>query len=415
MPHRWSMVPKSRQITLNDGSVVTHNREDVARFTWDPGKVTGGFISFPDGSKFRRSTNYARCVYWVEPKSPERTVTRWDYPRNTGKFDTSPGGYFSDVMHNSLGWDILSPQVPHVTNPPDIHSTLRNQCVTKALGDLADAKANIGENLATLSQIIRLVKDPLTTIVKEVKKIREKKSLWNLFNRSYRELAQGRALDGAAREYLKYVYGWKPLVRDIYGIMELAKEAGNRPLLIHATGRGRSERFHANRKIDHNDIVRTNVHDVTSMSRGSCSLWAQPDPNWAGARSLNQLGLLNPASLAWELVPASFVVDWVLPIGPVLQALTATAGLSFVNGSISQRVSARWAYNQAFLPFSGIKVLSTSPATGLAAYEGYRREELQSWPRPGFWFDPDPLRLKRDGSDRIFKALALSLLSMKSL
>jgi len=48
--------------------------------------------------------------------------------------------------------------------------------------------------------------------------------------------------------------------------------------------------------------------------------------------SLKQFGLANPLSIAWELVPWSFVVDWVLPVGEFLDACTATFGLTFKDG-----------------------------------------------------------------------------------
>lgn len=49
------------------------------------------------------------------------------------------------------------------------------------------------------------------------------------------------------------------------------------------------------------------------------------NPNLALA---NQLGVLNPASLAWEIVPFSFVVDWVVNVGDWLQGFTDFAGMT---------------------------------------------------------------------------------------
>jgi hypothetical protein len=40
-----------------------------------------------------------------------------------------------------------------------------------------------------------------------------------------------------------------------------------------------------------------------------------------------QAGLTNPALVAWELVPYSFVFDWFVSVGGYLEALTATQGL----------------------------------------------------------------------------------------
>jgi hypothetical protein len=43
-------------------------------------------------------------------------------------------------------------------------------------------------------------------------------------------------------------------------------------------------------------------------------------------------GLTSPVSLAWELIPFSFVVDWFLPIGSAIQAFSAFEGLTFMSG-----------------------------------------------------------------------------------
>jgi hypothetical protein len=57
--------------------------------------------------------------------------------------------------------------------------------------------------------------------------------------------------------------------------------------------------------------------------------------NYPEMPSYTALGLTNPALLAWELVPFSFVLDWLLPIGDWLSSLDATVGLQFSDGSMS--------------------------------------------------------------------------------
>ena len=42
----------------------------------------------------------------------------------------------------------------------------------------------------------------------------------------------------------------------------------------------------------------------------------------------NQLGLVNPAQTAWEIVPFSFVADWFTNVGQVLGSLTTFAGVT---------------------------------------------------------------------------------------
>jgi hypothetical protein len=41
----------------------------------------------------------------------------------------------------------------------------------------------------------------------------------------------------------------------------------------------------------------------------------------------NQMGFVNPLSVAWEVVPWSFLVDWVVNVGDVINSLTDLVGL----------------------------------------------------------------------------------------
>lgn len=41
----------------------------------------------------------------------------------------------------------------------------------------------------------------------------------------------------------------------------------------------------------------------------------------------NRLGLINPATIAWELVPFSFVIDWFVKFGDCISGFTDLAGL----------------------------------------------------------------------------------------
>jgi len=50
---------------------------------------------------------------------------------------------------------------------------------------------------------------------------------------------------------------------------------------------------------------------------------------------LSQLGLVNPASLAWELVPFSFVVDWFANVGDFLASFTDTVGCTLSNTAVT--------------------------------------------------------------------------------
>lgn len=52
---------------------------------------------------------------------------------------------------------------------------------------------------------------------------------------------------------------------------------------------------------------------------------------------LSRFGLINPAEIAWEVLPWSFVIDWFLPIGDYISSLTSDAGLVFLTGVQTKR------------------------------------------------------------------------------
>jgi hypothetical protein len=55
------------------------------------------------------------------------------------------------------------------------------------------------------------------------------------------------------------------------------------------------------------------------------------------AESLKNTGLSNPLSVAWELVPWSFVVDWAYPVGTFLNNLDFDLGIGFSRGYVTYK------------------------------------------------------------------------------
>ncbi len=400
------------------GGREVYSRNAVYSSESPPDKAVGQWIVFPDGSKFRKATTYARSRSYLKSGSSQNTRginTFGPWYGNTAYVETGPGGWTPDDFFIYYDFEALkSLDVSNLNRPPFVSTLPRNEAVTKSLLKLADQKANMGENLATLSQTMHLFTNPVGSLVKQLKKFRNHKDLGKFFNQSYRDLVRGGVDKRISEEYLKYVYGWKPLMEDIYGLCELAKQKGKTPLLLHSRHTAHRDAYQRS-YTNFNTGGRTysTLENVKGPDKVTCNIWARIDPDGANIRTLNQLGLVNPLSLVWELVPWSFVVDWVLPIGSMLQALSAPAGLIFVDGSISRKLSVsgtytnRHAIDSSWITFSWTTDIS---ASGTFVYEGYTRETLSSWPLPGLWYDPDPLR-----GDRIFKALALSVLSLRSI
>jgi hypothetical protein len=120
----------------------------------------------------------------------------------------------------------------------------------------------------------------------------------------------------ASQMWLEYVYGLKPLVSSVFGVAE--------EMIRHVINR--TERFRA----------RYSIHDLPKTAAISTLQGYRAMPVIGGTFKTSvtygldlesrdfdsaRFSSLNPASIAWELVPYSFVVDWFLDVGGYLRNL----------------------------------------------------------------------------------------------
>lgn len=374
-------------------------------------KTNGGFITFSDGTRFRKATAWSRKNVTVSVGAPQ--ITRTTRKSDNVKYfaDSTPGGYHVDLLFNNLGlpgtdigtYSYVGYEIPSIS------PTMRSEAVTKALLKIADQKVNLAENLATIGQTARLFANSAKELAQFLRMVERDHSFQPWLNRTLRDCMRN-GPKGMAQKYLEYVYGWKPLVQDVFALYKQLTGHSLQSMLLHA--KGTSTRQAQSGVISRSDLSNATIEagPMTDYATVRCNIWARVDPNWAGMRALNQLGLINPLSLIWEITPWSFVVDWVLPIGSVLSAMSAPAGLIFVDGSVAVKrktscLCRTW-YNSILDPVV-YSIQSHQPATFNHSSEGYTREILSTWPLPGFWFDPDPLR-----GDRIFKASALVIAAL---
>lgn len=90
------------------------------------------------------------------------------------------------------------------------------------------------------------------------------------------------------------------------------------------------------------DSGNTTVFDFTRRRRVSHAGHIRLDylqSNGAPTGAFSRLGITNPALIAWELLPWSFVADWFVPVGDYLSLLDATLGWDFQGGSFSAKTT----------------------------------------------------------------------------
>jgi len=194
----------------------------------------------------------------------------------------------------------------------------------KALVKMADAKVNVAVAYAEAGKTSDLIFDTARRI-----------------DRAYRAFRKGN-LRGVAqnlnitpkrlhKSWLEYKYGWMPLLMDVKGAAEFfAQQHLTRPTKFTVTA---SESFlEASTGSGSTTFVGISgsVHPYTGFTSVNCEtkvkIWCELTSPHLSA--MQQLGLTNPALIAWELVPFSFVFDWFIQVGDWLTACTAQQGVT---------------------------------------------------------------------------------------
>jgi len=204
-----------------------------------------------------------------------------------------------------------------------------------------------------------------------------KKRANSRFNADYAK-DRARALGSG---WLELQYGWKPLLTDLHGAVEELVDSYIAPHTMTV--------YAANAFSENVSFIQTTndaglrrsvfVNGVKSVNlRGGVTFYRKP----GAPQDLPRLGITNPAVVAWELVPFSFVVDWIWPIGNWLETLDATLGVEFLTGFNSVKQSATLA-----------GVATTSGVASGLTYEGttsssstfldFRRTVLTDFPSVG--------------------------------
>lgn len=139
-------------------------------------------------------------------------------------------------------------------------------------------------------------------------------------------------LSSLSERWLALIYGWLPLLNDIYQGVNLVNTGLSLPDTTFTVKRRVTSglpftQWLLNPNDDPWTDPKLTARVVSTVDvKYRCRI---SDPTVA---SLTSLGLENPLYLAWVAMPYSFVVDWLSPVSTWLQALSAPLGLAFVNG-----------------------------------------------------------------------------------
>jgi hypothetical protein len=164
-------------------------------------------------------------------------------------------------------------------------------------GNLGD-RAEWAVNLLELNQAVSMVTSRCLQIARFLKYLRSGNfvaAAATLKTPVPKKVGIGKSFAG---NYLEFHFGWAPLVKDIYTSVDILQSP-----IRDITARGKAK-GKVTRNTVAGGIVTIGDYDVRVKHQ---ALFAVTNPNLYLA---NQLGLVNPFTVVWELIPFSFVADW---------------------------------------------------------------------------------------------------------
>lgn len=124
-----------------------------------------------------------------------------------------------------------------------------------------------------------------------------------------------------ANRWLEYQYGWRPMVESLYGTFDALM---HRRSYAYARWIGkswsRSERFYERQDLRWPGS-REELYD---KFKSRCMVVSEYQHNASVQAQLLGYTTLNPSAIVWELMPYSFVVDWLIDIGGYLRSMEAS-------------------------------------------------------------------------------------------
>lgn len=259
--------------------------------------------------------------------------------QSIGTVQSAPINYAAVLEYQRYRFSSVGyPQPWHPTPASNLLSALRGQ--TPGYAQAYDrlmhsargkASANLGVSLVQSREALAMITKRCRSIIAAIRSVKRGQIRLALNQLGYGDTdrwmkSYGR-WEGARNDWstvwLELNFGWAPLLGDIKDACDvLASE----PPTSKARGSSRAESSR-----DFSDIRKNWVH--LESATGTHRLFLYGDVKSFNANQLvySNLGLTNPALVAWDLVPLSFVVDWFIPVAKWLKAFDPCFNVELVN------------------------------------------------------------------------------------
>lgn len=302
------------------------------------------------------SSNGTFCQEWIEKSKTWVRTVDYEAKRSAGNLPINPFDTFTHRGSNPDHWWQKTTRKSDgtVTGAPwgDSKETLRdhlyeagtratsklpsldfdkNALILKALTKAGEMKVNLPVAFAEAKKTVDMITDAAERLITAYRAFRKG---------DLRKVAKTLHLPAgtAHKNWLAYKYGWIPVLQDMKGAAEYF---ASQVVTKHV-------KYAVSTSVDY---ILDDKYVTTSPSAGGGTATdtriARYDryvrvklylvvnyPYYAEAQTL---GLTNPWLTAWELIPFSFVADWIISIGDYLTALTALQGLTVEKALFSHK------------------------------------------------------------------------------
>lgn len=216
--------------------------------------------------------------------------------------------------------------------PVDSNDFLFKLVENRLNGKLRNSDIDLGVSLGEYRETAAFLSKSVVKVAKSYRQLRKGDVSGAMTTLTGRPNSRWKDIPGASSDaWLAYTYGLRPLVNDVYGACSALEKAYARPRdLTRIVSRlSKTTVMTIGGEVSFNLVERLSIAGRRTLVGVFSYRVANPL-----VHSLDQLGVINPLSVAWELVPFSFVVDWFIPVGRFISDIVPPQGLDFMDGYV---------------------------------------------------------------------------------
>lgn len=278
----------------------------------------------PTGRRIVCNPMLAQKTIVTAPKPVQQFVLRSPLV----KFGTGTTAYYKAyvVWGDAIMWTVAQDSYLYgiSTALPSIQTKDRNYCLQKCYAKANDSLATVYVTLGELTETLAMLRNPLASLRKFLKVIYKKKNANTMgdLGKFWKD------------QWLEYRYGIMPLIFEIQGIRNAFETKSGRIFQSKASVRrnlGTTTSFYNHSDVGLDIQVK---YERTLITKVSTGLYFNPIPIDRFGANVTQL---LPA--IWELVPGSFIVNWLVDVDTWINGLMAATRVHPFAGFVTTKQS----------------------------------------------------------------------------